>query len=200
MNKREIADKSSYIIEREIVDKSDVIEREIITSNHRIKTNHRISEEIIDKINRKNQLEKKKKPDVKNSVIIENSNLGYILINKQDDTFLRQLYNFLTQSDNKFISKTSFGNFSSSFNNDLPKNFKKIVWKPHKNVLYKLIVFLKEVEIIEGSIWVATKNVFTDAHGSVFNLGNSNGISENNSDYKKLYNGFIKPFKEKINF
>lgn len=182
---------------REIQDKSEVIIREIITSNKSVKTYESIAKEIIDKNYRKHQLEKQKKANVKSSVVIDNSNLGYILINNQDDTFLKQLFNFLTEANNKFISKTSFDNFSCSFKEILPKKFKKIVWNVDKAVLYKLIIFLKEVEIIEGSIWVATKNIFTDTHGSVLNLSNSNRISENNSDYKKLYNGFIKPFKEK---
>lgn len=181
---------------REIQDKSDVIIREVISSNKSVKTYESIVNEIIDKNYRIHQ-EKKKKANVKNSVIIDNCNIGYKLINNQDDTFLRQLFNFLTEANNKFISKTSFDNFSCSFKEILPKKFKKIVWNVDKAVLYKLIIFLKEVEIIEGSIWVATKNIFTDTHGSVLNLSNSNRISENNSDYKKLYNGFIKPFKEK---
>ncbi|POR17001.1 hypothetical protein BWK58_15155, partial [Flavobacterium columnare] len=111
-----------------------------------------------------------------------------------------RLYHFLTEKDNRFIGKTNFIDFRNSFKKKLPQKFRKIVWNADKAILYKLIVFLKEVEIIEGSIWVATKNIFTDTHGSVLNLSNSNRISENNSDYKKLYNVFIKPFKEKNNF
>lgn len=76
---------------REIQDKSEVIIREIITSNKSVKTYESIAKEIIDKNYRKHQLEKQKKANVKSSVVIDNSNLGYILINNQDDTFFETI-------------------------------------------------------------------------------------------------------------
>ncbi|POR20885.1 hypothetical protein BWK58_13335, partial [Flavobacterium columnare] len=64
---------------REIQDKSDVIIREIISSNMIVKTHESNAREIIDKYYSKHLLEKKKKSNVKNSVVIDNCNIGYSL-------------------------------------------------------------------------------------------------------------------------
>lgn len=183
---------------REIADKSDLIERESVISNYRIKTYESTVNEIIEKHYNRHKsaiaLETSKNENLKNKT---EPLKGFVTVCNQE-LFLNELYQCLDA--NEFIKHTSYRNFRYAFSEKIPSQFKKIVWNKKQNVLHYLVKFLKMNEIIEDNhIWVATRNIFEDETGKALQLANSNFVSKSNLDFKKLYEKVINPLQKKFN-